>query len=133
MSGAACAADPAGTVGAFLCRAGQHLRAAAIETPRLEARLLLSCAMECRTEDLLRDPRAPVPPEAAQRFGALLRRRLEREPLAHLLGTAEFWSLPSGRAALTRRPMAPGPSYSAAGAAVAPPPPPPAWRPALPR
>ncbi|MBD0275073.1 MAG: peptide chain release factor N(5)-glutamine methyltransferase [Acetobacteraceae bacterium] len=93
MSGSACA-DPAGTVGAFLCRAGQHLRAAAVETPRLEARLLLSHAMGCRTEDLLRDPRAPVPPDAVRRFGALLRRRVEREPVAHLLGVAEFWSLP---------------------------------------
>ncbi len=93
MSGSACA-DSAGTVGAFLCRAGQHLRAAAVETPRLEARLLLSHAMGCRTEDLLRDPRAPVPPDAARRFGALLRRRVEREPVAHLLGVAEFWSLP---------------------------------------
>ena len=92
MSGAACG-DPAGTVGAFLCRAGQHLRAAAVETPRLEARLLLAHALGCRTEDLLRDPRAPVPPEAARRFGALLRRRLGREPVAHLLGAAEFWSL----------------------------------------
>ncbi|MBD0272995.1 MAG: peptide chain release factor N(5)-glutamine methyltransferase [Acetobacteraceae bacterium] len=60
----------------------------------MEARLLLSHAMGCRTEDLLRDPRAPVPPEAARRFGELLRRRLEREPVAHLLGVAEFWSLP---------------------------------------
>ncbi len=93
MSGGACA-DPAGTVGAFLCRAGQHLRAAAIETPRLEARLLLAHAMGCRAEDLLRDPRAPVPPEAARRFAETLRRRLEREPVAHLLGAAEFWSLP---------------------------------------
>ncbi len=91
--GASCA-DPACTVGAFLCCAGQHLRAAAIETPRLEARLLLSLAMGCRTEDLLRDPRAPVPLDAAERFGALLRRRLEREPVARLLGAAEFWSLP---------------------------------------
>ncbi len=94
MSGGGACADPAGTVGAFLCRAGQHLRAAAVETPRLEARLLLSHAMGCRVEDLLRDPRAPVPPEAARRFGGLLRRRLEREPVAHLLGAAEFWSLP---------------------------------------
>ena len=86
--------DPAGTVGALLCRAGQHLRAAAFETPRLEARLLLAHAMGCRMEDLLRDPRALVPPDAALRFGALLRRRLEREPVAHLLGAAEFWSLP---------------------------------------
>jgi release factor glutamine methyltransferase len=87
-------ADPAGTVGALLCGAGQHLRAAAFEAPRLEARLLLAHAMECRTKDLLRDPRARVPPDAALRFGALLRRRLEREPVAHLLGAAEFWSLP---------------------------------------
>jgi release factor glutamine methyltransferase len=86
-------ADPAGTVGFFLCRAGQHLRAAAIETPRLEARLLLAHAMDCRQEALLRDPRAPVPPEAASRFGALLRRRLGHEPMALLLGAQEFWSL----------------------------------------
>ena len=57
--------DPAGTVGFFLCRAGQHLRAAAIEGPRQEARLLLAHAMACRQEDLLRDPRAAVPPAAA--------------------------------------------------------------------
>jgi release factor glutamine methyltransferase len=87
-------ADPAGTVGFFLCRAGQHLRAAAIESPRLEARLLLSHAMGCRQEDLLRDPRAAVPPEAAARFADLLRRRLDRAPIAHLLGCQEFWSLP---------------------------------------
>jgi release factor glutamine methyltransferase len=87
-------ADPAGTVGACLCRAGQHLRAAAVDQPRLEARLLLAHAMGCRTEDLLREPRAPVPPEAAARFGELLRRRLGHEPVAHLLGEQEFWSLP---------------------------------------
>jgi len=92
-AGAPCA-DPAGTVGAFLCRAGQHLRAAAVDAPRLEARLLLAHALGCRSEDLLRDPRAPVPPAAAERFAGLLRRRLEREPVAHLLGTQEFWSLP---------------------------------------
>ena len=92
MTGAC--ADPAGTVGAFLCRAGQHLRAATVESPRLEARLLLAHAIGCRTEDLLRDPRAPVPPAAALGFADLLRRRLDREPVAHLLGAAEFWSLP---------------------------------------
>ncbi|MFC7477865.1 peptide chain release factor N(5)-glutamine methyltransferase [Dankookia sp. GCM10030260] len=86
-------ADPAGTVGFFLCRAGQHLRAAAIESPRLEARLLLAHAMACRQEDLLRDPRAAVPPAAAARFGDMLRRRLDHAPVAHLLGEQEFWSL----------------------------------------
>lgn len=85
--------DPAGTVGFFLCRAGQHLRAAGIETPRLEARLLLAHVLGCRQEDLLRDPRAAVPAAAADRFAGLLRRRLDRAPVAHLLGEQAFWSL----------------------------------------
>jgi release factor glutamine methyltransferase len=62
--------DPGETVGAFLCQAGQVLRAAAVESPRLEARLLLGHAMGASPEALLRDPGAPVPPEAASRFWA---------------------------------------------------------------
>jgi release factor glutamine methyltransferase len=84
---------PGGSVGAFLCQAGQVLRAAAIEAPRQEARLLLAHAMECRQEDLLRDPRAPVPAPAAARFRALLVARACHAPVAHLLGHAGFWTL----------------------------------------
>lgn len=90
MSGCA---DPGGSVGAFLCQAGQVLRAAGIEAPRQEARLLLAHVLHCREEDLLRDPRAMVPDAAAQAFGALLRRRAAREPVAHLTGRAGFWTL----------------------------------------
>jgi release factor glutamine methyltransferase len=85
--------DPGETVGAFLCQAGQVLRAAAIENPRHEARLLLAHALGATTEDLLRDPRAPVPPEAATRFGAALKARLGRAPMAHILGRQGFWTL----------------------------------------
>jgi release factor glutamine methyltransferase len=99
-------ADPAGTVGFFLCRAGQHLRAAAIDSPRFEARLLLSHAMGCRQEDLLRDPRATVPGPAAAAFAGLLRRRLDHEPVAHLLGVQEFWSLRFAVSAATLIPRA---------------------------
>lgn len=83
--------DPAGTVGFFLCQAGQRLRGAAIESPRLEARMLLAHAMGCRAEDLLRDPRALVPPPAAQAFVGMLSRRLDHAPIAHLTGTRGFW------------------------------------------
>ena len=54
---------------------------------------MLAHAMACREEDLLRDPRAPVPATAALAFGALLRRRAGREPMAHLLGRVGFWTL----------------------------------------
>lgn len=85
--------DPGETVGAFLCQAGQVLRAAAIENPRREARLLLGHAMRSSTEALLRDPRAPVPPEAATRFRAALRARLVATPVAYILGSQGFWTL----------------------------------------
>lgn len=82
------------TVGGLLCQAGQRLRAAAFESPRLEARLLLAHALDCRPDDLLRDPRAAVETEPAARFAALLGRRLNHMPIAHLTGEREFWSLP---------------------------------------
>ncbi|WP_426957184.1 peptide chain release factor N(5)-glutamine methyltransferase [Muricoccus radiodurans] len=85
--------EPGETVGAFLCQAGQVLRAASVEAPRLEARLLLAHALECRQEDLLRDPRAAVPAEPAERFRRLLAARARRVPMAHLTGEAGFWTL----------------------------------------
>ncbi len=90
MSGCA---DPGGSVGAFLCQAGQVLRASGIEAPRLEARQLLAHAMGCREEDLLRDPRAAVPGGAAAAFGEALRRRAAHVPVAHILGRQGFWTL----------------------------------------
>ncbi|MCR0982531.1 peptide chain release factor N(5)-glutamine methyltransferase [Roseomonas populi] len=85
--------EPGVSVGAFLCQAGQLLRAAGIEGPRMEARLLLAHAMGCRQEDLLRDPRAPVPPAAQTVFRAALAARARNVPMARLLGHAGFWTL----------------------------------------
>ena len=85
--------DPGETVGAFLCQAGQLLRAAAIENPRIEARLLLAHAMDTTTETLLRAPRAEVPPDAVARFRAAMAQRLARVPMAQITGRAGFWTL----------------------------------------
>jgi len=80
--------DPGETVGAFLCQAGQMLRAAAIENPRMEARLLLGHAMGatgCLLLAVLAErPRAfgigvDLVPEAA----ALARENARRNCLAH--------------------------------------------------
>ncbi|PZW44715.1 release factor glutamine methyltransferase [Humitalea rosea] len=85
--------DPGGTVGAFLCQAGQVLRAAAVDNPRAEARALLAHAMATTPDALLRDPRQTVPDAAVAAFGGLLKRRLADEPMAYLLGRQGFWSL----------------------------------------
>ncbi|MBR0656766.1 peptide chain release factor N(5)-glutamine methyltransferase [Plastoroseomonas arctica] len=92
MTADACV-DPAGTVGFYLCRAGQHLRAASVATPRQEARMLLGAAIGVPPEELLRDARAAVAPEASARFAALLKRRLAGEPIAYLVGSRGFWTL----------------------------------------
>jgi release factor glutamine methyltransferase len=85
--------EPGESVGAFLCQAGQLLRAAAIESPRIEARLLLAHAMATTSETLLRDPRAAVPPDAVARFRSALDRRLAHTPMAQITGRAGFWTL----------------------------------------
>jgi release factor glutamine methyltransferase len=73
------------------------LRAAAAElpgdTPRLDAELLLAEALgEERLAMLI--GRQPVPADALARFEALCERRQRHEPVAHILGEREFWSLP---------------------------------------
>ena len=74
-------------------QAAQLLRAAAIDQPRHESRLLLAHALGTTTDTLLRDPRAPVPPDAAARFGVALKARLDHVPVAHILGNQGFWTL----------------------------------------
>lgn len=82
-----------------MAEADRHalLRAAAAtlpgETPRLDAELLLAHVLgEDRLMMLV--GRAPVLADAMARFEALLARRRAYEPVAHILGEREFWSLP---------------------------------------
>lgn len=62
----------------------------AVDNPRLEVRLLLAHALGLTRADLIRDPNREVETET---FHALIDRRLRHEPLAHILGRREFWSL----------------------------------------
>jgi release factor glutamine methyltransferase len=60
------------------------------DNPRLEVRLLLAHALGLARADLIRDPGRSVQTAA---FNDLIARRLRHEPLAHILGRREFWSL----------------------------------------
>lgn len=71
--------------------AAAKLREAGIDSPRLEARLLLAHALGIDQESLLADWQAAIQPGSYQR---LVQRRCGREPLAFVLGKREFWSLP---------------------------------------
>lgn len=66
------------------------LRAAGIDSPRREARLLLAHALGISPRDVLRDPHRLADPAA---YESVLARRAAHEPLAYILGEREFWSL----------------------------------------
>ncbi|MFN3371906.1 MAG: peptide chain release factor N(5)-glutamine methyltransferase [Sphingomonadaceae bacterium] len=62
------------------------------DTPRLDAELLLAHALGEERLAMLAGT-APVSADVVACFEALLERRRRREPVAHILGSREFWSL----------------------------------------
>lgn len=70
------------------------LGAAGIEGPAREARLLLTLAAQVPPAVMVGFPERPVDATGVAAFRALLARRVDREPMSHLIGEREFWSLP---------------------------------------
>ena len=91
---------------AALGTATAELRAAGIDAPRRDARLLMQHALRLSSEALLADDRLPLGEDEAGRLTALVHRRAAREPIAYLTGRREFWSLEFAvdRSALVPRP-----------------------------
>jgi release factor glutamine methyltransferase len=82
------------------------LAAAGVETPRLDAELLLAEATGWDRARLAAEPEGGVPAGAARRFGETVRRRLRREPVAYILGRKGFRSI---ELAVDRRVLVPRP------------------------
>jgi len=78
----------------LLAGARARLAATSFGAPPREAALLLSQVLGWSEAQLLARDREEVPPAAAERFLALLERRLTGEPVAYLLGEREFFSRP---------------------------------------
>lgn len=73
---------------ALLAEATARLHAAGVASARVDAELLLAyCAGVPRSRLITLDE---VPPDTKNRFAALIERRVRREPLQHLTGTAPF-------------------------------------------
>jgi release factor glutamine methyltransferase len=75
-------------------RAGaSKLAAAGVDSPRLDAELLLSEVLGIDRARLVLDARAPLTADRAARFEALVARRTAREPVAYILGRKPFRSI----------------------------------------
>lgn len=72
---------------------GQRLAATGVPEPRLEARLILAHALRKTPESLLLDPERPLGVHDQEAVRTLTGRRLDREPVAYIVGAREFWSL----------------------------------------
>ncbi len=71
-----------------------ELLASAHALERLDAELLLAAALGRKRAWLIAHREAPVPAPAVQVFSSWAERRAGGEPLAYIVGTKEFWSLP---------------------------------------
>lgn len=70
-----------------------RLRRAGVESPRLDAELLMAKALGWSRTALISGGKSLVPPDALSRFEAFVERRLAHEPSALILGRREFFGL----------------------------------------
>ena len=86
--------------------ARDRLKAAGIDSPVIDARLLLEAAAGATRADLLNDPHRALTVAQTEALDGYLARREQREPIAHILGRKGFWSvmLNVGPQVLTPRP-----------------------------
>ncbi len=94
------------SVAAALGWAVPALTGAGIDTPRLDARLLLAWTLKARREDLARDPERTLTEREQIIFQKAVSLRTERRPLPYITGEAWFYGRPFkiNRAVLIPRP-----------------------------
>jgi release factor glutamine methyltransferase len=70
-----------------------YFKSHAIESPRAAAELLLAHVLRLKRVDLYVRYDQPLIAAELQQYKSLIKRRVDREPVAYILGTKEFWSL----------------------------------------
>lgn len=81
------------TIAAMRRRLSDAFRAAGLDAPGLDARLLIGHALGLDHAGLASGAERALLPAEIERIEALAARRLSREPVARILGTKEFWGL----------------------------------------
>ena len=94
------------TVAAALARAIPALTDAGVDTPRLDAQLLLLWTLKCRREDLIREPERVLSERELLIYEKAISLRTQRRPLPYITGEAWFYGRPFkiNRAVLIPRP-----------------------------
>lgn len=86
-------ADLGADVATALDAIARGLKAAGVDSARLDARLLVGAATGETAAGLIARPERRLSAQEADALSAMATRRGAREPMAHILGVREFWSL----------------------------------------
>ena len=81
------------TIAEILRTATTRLENGGIDSPRLDAEILLAHVLNCRRLTLYVDAEKILPLEKILRFDELINRRLKKIPVSYLTGTREFMGL----------------------------------------
>ena len=86
--------------------ARKRLEAAGVDSPVIDARLLVEAAAEATRVDIIADPQRLLSEAQEQALETYVTRRERREPVSHILGRKGFWKIMVGvtRDVLTPRP-----------------------------
>lgn len=73
--------------------AQERLKSGRIDSPSIDARLLLEVAAGVSRTDILTDPYRVLSDETVAAYEAMIERRLKREPVSRILGRKGFWKI----------------------------------------
>ncbi len=76
--------------------ARDRLKAAGVEGPVIDARLLVEAAADATRTDIIADPHRQLTDAQAETLDGYLARRARREPVSHILGRKGFWKIMLG-------------------------------------
>jgi len=74
-------------------RAKEQLKAAGIEGPVIDARLLVEAAADATRTDIVAEPKRPLTDAQVGVLDGFVARRIAREPISHILGRKGFWKI----------------------------------------
>ena len=85
--------DPEWTIIKLLRWATSYFESRDIDSPRIDAEILLAHALQIQRIDLYLQYDQPLSSDELSRFKDLIKRRIKREPVAYIVGSKEFWSM----------------------------------------
>ncbi len=85
--------DPEWTIIRLLKWTTSYFESHDIDSPRIEAEILLAHALQLKRIDLYLQYDQPLSSNELSRFKDFIKRRINREPVAYIVGSKEFWSM----------------------------------------